>query len=217
MVLLRVAHVALAFGLCGALAACSVVLDPDQITARRAAADDAADTRATPDSASPDSVATTDTTTPDTSDTGATATTLTTAPDAGPDTPDRVIDVRYSGQNGCTLGFKSIPITNCPQACPSGGWSLVFDASASVGVSTFAWRFDATDNYKITPDTATGARVTAKLDVPACELLAGAKVGPAKVLASLSVDGGPYTTTVTLDFNVSQVTSCDGANDCPGP
>ncbi len=191
-----------------AIAGCSIALDPDQLDAQRQAAEVEPDVavEAEVEFDAQDSVAV------DTADTAPPADTTPPA-DTG-----LVVDVQYQGQGGCTLDYKVAQITSCPETCPSGGWSLVFDASGTAGTHTFAWRFSATDNYRIATRNLSGARVTAQIDVPSCELLAGAAVGPAKVLAELSVDGDAYALVATLDFSVRQVTTCGGGSgDCPGP
>ena len=192
-----------------ASAGCSIALDPDQLDAQRQAADVEAGVEAEVEA----EVEAHDATTGDEADT------TPPADSTPPADTGLVVDVKYQGQGGgCVLDYKIAPLTSCPETCPSGGWSLVFDASGTAGTHTFAWRFLATDNYGIEPRNASGARVTVDVDVPSCALLAGAAVGPAKVLAELSVDGGPYALVATLDFSVRQVTTCGGgAGDCPGP
>jgi hypothetical protein len=190
-----------------ATAGCSIALDPDQIDAQRLAAEVEVEVEVDEGLEAQDSVAS------DAADT--TPPTDTTPPgDTG-----LVVDVQYQGQGGaCTLDYKVAPITSCPETCPSGGWALVFDASGTAGTHTFVWRFSATDNYRIATRNLAGARVTVQVDVPTCELLAGAAVGPAKVLAELSVDGEAYDLVATLDFSVRQVTTCGlDSGDCAGP
>lgn len=199
-----------------ATAGCSIVLDPDQIDAVRQSA---ADTEATGEVVTE---VVGEVVTPDTTPDSTVDTPVDTTPDSIADTTPAetslVIVVHYQGEGGCTLDYKIAPITSFPETCPAGGWSLVFDASGTVGTHTYDWRFSATENYRIGTRNVSGARATVKVDVPSGELLAGAAVGPAKVLAELSVDGDTYALVATLDFSVRQVTTCGGSSgDCPGP
>lgn len=141
---------------------------------------------------------------PETSDTA--------VPDtAAPDAPERRLVVRHSGESGCTLEYRSL--LNCPTAC---AWTLVVDASESVGYGAFAWRFSATNSYRVSPSAASGARVTIEVDTPECGLTPPT-VGPGKVIAEVSADGGGYAIAASIDFAVQQVSSCGDDDLCPAP
>lgn len=127
------------------------------------------------------------------------------------DVPERRLVVRHSGESGCTLEYRSL--LGCPTAC---AWTLVVDASESVGYGAFAWRFSATNSYRVSPSAASGARVTLTLDTPECGLNPPT-VGPGKVIAEVSADGGGYVIAATIDFAVQQVSSCGDDDLCPAP
>lgn len=200
MALLRVAVAALT-GLAMAGAGCSLVLDPSDLTADRL--DGQSDTldgdgdATTADTAPLTDSAAGDTTTPDT------VTVDTSEP--GPH-----VVIKASGVGGCELDYHSVLVTGCPETCPDkGGWTLVFDATASTGVTGFDWRFSATEMYDVQPKSATGGRVEITLDVPGCELLHGATIGSASVYATLTINGDADATyPAQLDFSVRQVSGC---------
>jgi hypothetical protein len=177
------------------LGACSLVTDSDELRFPEGGADTTADST---DTGRPDTAADT-TVPPDTAQ-----------PDTA-DVPEKRLVVRHSGENGCTLEYRSL--LNCPTAC---AWTLVVDASESVGHGAFAWRFSATNSYRVSPSSASGARVTIEVDTPECGLTPPT-VGPGKVIAELSADGGPYVIGASIDFAVQQVTSCGDDDLCPAP
>lgn len=181
---------AIAAALALTLAGCSLVLDSESLQLGGA------------DVANPD---TRDSTSPDEADGPD-------APDADTDGPGAELIVRHSGENGCTLSYRSL--LSCPTSCD---WQLVVDAGESRGVGSFAWRFSATGAYRVSPQTATGERVTLTLDTPACDPVVGVTVGPAKVLAEVSLDGGPYRIGASIDFTVQQVSQCPTSDLCPAP
>jgi len=200
-----------ALTLCG----CSLITDSDELRFPA----DASDTRADADTLTPD---TTDTLTPDTADALTPDTADTTTPDTDtstpdttdtstPDVPERRLVVRHSGENGCTLEYRSL--LGCPTAC---AWELVVDASESVGYGAFAWRFSATNSYRVSPSSASGARVTLEVDTPECGLTPPT-VGPGKIIAEVSADGGAYVIAASIDFAVQQVASCGDEQLCPPP
>ncbi len=175
---------------------CSVLLDPDDL-----ALDDTGRVDSTPNDTGP-------------GDTGPETTDGTDAADGADASPDATTDlvVRYSGQSSCILEYTSV--LSCPQSCD---WPIVFDASESTGIGAFAWRLSATGSYRVSPQAATGARIEVTLQPPSCELFPGVTVGPAKVLAEVSLDGGPYVIGATLDFSPQQVAQCSQNDLCPAP
>jgi len=216
----RLATLALA-----ALPACSLVLDPDELTAELAR--DASDT----DTADAPPIETNDTSDPDTSDPDTsdpdtsdpdTSDPDTTPADVAPDAAEPVVVVRYSGGSppSCTLDYKLQLVTNCAQPCPNGAtWTLVVDASESTGVDTFAWRFGATDGYGVSPTTASSARVDLTLTPPDCEIVAGSGMGPGSIAIELSVNGGDYEPLSPLRWSVRSVAAaaCTSQGNCPAP
>lgn len=215
MAILRLALV----GLAATLGACSLVLDPDDLTGHPfdglnedvTAADTAApptdtsggaDTRA--DAAGP-----ADTDVEDTGPIDAQANDTTSGP---------TVVIARPGVGGCELDYDTELITSCPETCPSdGGWTLVFDASDSVGVDSYRWSFSVTNNYRVTPEVATTARVEVALDVPSCELF-GTTVGGALLLARLRVNGEEEAHSADMSFSVRKVSSCGGTQgNCPSP
>lgn len=178
-----------AIALASSVAACSILYDPDDL----ALPGTGDDIRVEVEVGTGDSVA--DAPGPD--------------GDAGPE-----LVIAHTGQSGCTLQYRNAVATQCPTAC---GWELVFSADQSRGHAAFAWRFAATGSYRVSPETATGARVTVTLQPPSCELIPGTTVGPARVLADISPDGGPFRSAATLDFNVQQVGQCAATDLCPTP
>lgn len=129
--------------------------------------------------------------------------------------PGRNIVIAHSGMVACTLDFR-IGITQCPETCGTGGWTYVIDASASTGVGAFAWTFEATGGFVVTPRDASGARVSLTIDTPEC-LIGGTNVKPFSIVARLSVDGGPANPVNLPPISVGQVTTCSGQGSCPDP
>lgn len=220
MALLRAILVAITASLLST-AGCSLVLDADDLKAEHL--DISGDTVGTADTVRPaDSTTPTDTAAPPTDATAPSDTTAvedTTGP-ADTAAPAPVLVIKKSGVGGCQLDYHSVIVTGCPETCPDkGGWTLVFDASASTGVTSFDWRFSATEMYDVQPKTATGGRVEITLDVPGCELLQGATIGSATIYATLIPNGDEAAkTTAQLDFVVRQVTSCGSTQGtCPDP
>lgn len=214
-VLTRALALVLVGALVATLGACSLVLDPDDLTAD-------------PIDGLNDEVAPADTTATDAPSSDATPADTATA-DAAPDAtatdtaePDTVtgptVVIRRPGVGGCELDYDADLITSCPGTCPSdGGWTLVFDASESVGVDSYRWSFSVTNNYRVTPEVATTARVEVNLDVPSCELF-GTTVGGALLLARLRVDGEEEEHAADVSFSVRKVGSCGaGQGNCPSP
>ena len=193
--LIRMALAALALG------GCSLVLDPDELRAELAT--DVADT--------------VDATTPD--DTTDSAETVV---ETAPETVTTEIVVHYSGEapTTCTFDYQVQPVTSCPKSCPNGaGWRVVVDASQSVGVGAFNWRFAATDGYSVKPTQASGPRVTWTIELPDCALLAGAEMGPGSIAVELATDGGTFLPRSAIRWSVRSVSaaSCTSEGDCPGP
>ncbi|MFO0751072.1 MAG: hypothetical protein U1F43_36165 [Myxococcota bacterium] len=217
------------------LGGCSLTLDPDDLRAELAAdAKDGATTDVAASDGSADSladvapdtteVASVETDTSVVADTNDIADTTAVADsEAEVDTgPTQEIVLHYSGDgpDGCNLEYQVVILTQCPQTCPAkGGWHLVVDASDSLGVGTFSWRFAATNLYTVTPTLASGARVELEVDVPGCELLSGTTVGPGAITVELSVDGGPYQQQRSLHWTTSSVpaASCHREGVCPAP
>lgn len=131
---------------------------------------------------------------------------------------EREVVIARPGVGGCELDYKSILITGCPQSCPeSEGWSLVFDASDSVGVESFHWEFAVTNNYGISPEVVTTARAEVTVEVPSCVLF-GATMGSAKIIARLRVDGELTEHVADVSFSVRNVTSCGATQgNCASP
>ncbi len=122
--------------------------------------------------------------------------------------------LRHSGEDGCTLDFYRQNLTNCPKTC---AWNLVFDASESVGITTFHWRMSVSGGYTITPDVASGPIVNVVISTPACLLFPLSNVMPATVTAELAIDGGTYNAVATVDFSVRTVNECAPTTLCPHP
>lgn len=124
--------------------------------------------------------------------------------------PGPNVVIRHSGAAGCELLYQSSLDTGCAETCPNeGGWTLVFDATGSAGVTSYDWRFSATESFEVKPKKATGGRVELLLDVPNCGDRDGATIGSATVNATLVVDGDEATPFEDqLDFSVRQVSSC---------
>lgn len=171
-----------------ALCGCTLLTDSETLRFPSDSSDSSSTDALPPDSTTPDSIS------------GDTA-----------DVPERRLVVRHSGESGCTLEYRSL--LNCPTAC---AWTLVVDASESVGYGAFAWRFSATNSYRVSPSAASGARVTLTLDTPECGLTPPT-VGPGKVIAEVSADGGGYAIAASIDFAVQQVSSCGDDDLCPAP
>jgi len=201
MALLRLALAATAVLASG----CSLVLDPNDLTAAQRDisgdifnpdASDAADTKVA-DTAPVDTTAPADTAPP--ADTSPVDTA----------SPGPQVVIHASGVGGCELDYSTVIVTECPETCPSkGGWKLIFDATASTGVTSFDWKFSATESYDVEPKSATGGRVEVTLDVPSCALLQGATLGSATIYATLTVNGGPTQYDARIDFSVRHVSSC---------
>lgn len=175
---------------------CSLALDADDLTAERrdATADttpDAADTTPVADSAIADDTRVADT-------------------EAGVD-----VVIATSGTAGCELDYETKPLdlSECPRSCPtSGGWKLVFDATGSTGVTSYAWSFTATESYQVTPASSADGRVEVTLDVPPCDLFSGASLGSAKVYGFLTVNGDTdQEYSARIDFSVRYLSSCGSA------
>lgn len=136
--------------------------------------------------------------------------------DSGPDTDVEVLptlDIRTSGGGNCILDFYLQAVTNCPKTC---GWTVTFDAQASQGISSLSWRFTTTGGYLLTPETAVGMSAAVVVSTPACILFPAGSMRPAKVTASVSVDGGPWQPGADIPFTVRQVQVC-GSSMCPAP
>jgi len=121
--------------------------------------------------------------------------------------------VATSGGGDCTLDYYLQEFTSCPKTC---GWSLVFDARASRGVSSFSWRFEVGGGYLVTPETAVGAVASVVVSTPACLFFPAGSMRPAVVRASVSADGAPWVEAATIPFAVRQVTTC-GPSLCEAP
>lgn len=222
----------LATALGAALGACSFALDPDDLEARLIVVDTfvndthVADT--TPDVA-PD-------TTPETVEDTVVETVEDTTPEDTADTvepvdvdvvedtkPLREVVVHYSGESDvCQLNyFQGTLLDSCPETCPvNTGWSIKIDASASVGVGSFSWRFGATDLYTVTPTTATGPVVTLTLKLPSCDLLNGSSPTSGSITVELGVDGEARETYPSIRFfptNTNSSSTCKNGSkgDCP--
>jgi hypothetical protein len=170
------------------LGACSLVLDPDELEAELA-----------------DGMETID------ADSGANETDVLATDDAAG--PRLVVD--HSGAVSCTFDNR-IALTQCPETCQSGGWRYVVDASRSAGVGSFAWTFEATGGFRVSPAAAAGARVELRIDVPEC-LIGGTDVKPFTVLARVSLDGGPPALVELPAIRVALVQVCSGAGACEAP
>ncbi len=132
---------------------------------------------------------------------------------AGDDGDGPRIVVSHSGMVSCTFEYR-IGLTQCPERC--GTWRYVVDASQSVGVGSFAWSFEATGGFAVTPSSAAGARVELSVQVPEC-LVGGTDVRPFSIVARLSADGAPAEPVLLPTIGVAQVTSCSGDDACPAP
>lgn len=131
-----------------------------------------------------------------------------------PDTaPEVELIVRTSGGGDCTLDYYLQNLTNCPKTC---GWTLVFDARTSRGLSSFSWRFAVSDGYIVTPESSVGPIASVVISTPACLFFPAASMRPATVSATVSADGGAWVEAATIPFSVRQVTMC-GASLCEAP
>jgi len=213
-----------------ALGGCSLVLDPDDLTAELLVTRDGQDATAldttTLDTTTPDDTTLDDTASPldtapgDTADTTTTDTNAATDADT-PDTPASELVLRWSGQppGTCTLAFRK-NLTNCPVSCPDGkGWTIVVDASESTGIGAFQWRFGATDGYGVSPRQAVGPRVTLTVTEPDCALLAGADMSPGSIAVELATDGGGFVPLSPIRWSIQYISglSCSSPGDCPAP
>lgn len=186
---------ALVAGSVVALGACSLVLDPDELRADGLGEVPPSDGGDAHDAADGDSTAE--------------------VPEAAVDGDGggpRVV-VAHSGAVACTFEYR-IGLTQCPERC--GTWRYVVDASQSVGVGSFAWSFEATGGFAVTPSSAAGARVELSVQVPEC-LVGGTDVRPFSIVARLSADGAPAEPVLLPTIGVAQVTSCSGDDACPAP
>lgn len=127
--------------------------------------------------------------------------------------PEVQLIVRTSGDGDCTLDYYLQNVTSCPKTC---GWTLVFDARSSRGLSAFSWRFAVSGGYIITPESSVGAVASVVISTPACLLFPAGSMRPATVTASVSADGGPWLEAATIPFSVRQVAMC-GASMCEAP
>jgi|GEM_PF-1780084 len=194
------------------------------------AEDTATDSHTVDDTEVADTADTTDTTLPDTTVVD-TALSDTVEPDDTVEPVDTTVDtvepvhvvIAHSGAGGCELDYKTqfLDLTACPRTCPEvGGWTLVFDATQSTGVTSFDWDFEVTNQYKVTPESASSGRVEVNLDVPSCDLFSGSSLGSASIYATLYVNGDTVTEySAKLDFSVRYLSSTCGATqgDCPDP
>ena len=207
------------------LGACSLVLDPDDLRAKRALDADTkvVDTSDASDASDTIELDTADTIELDTADATELDTADTVTDTGEPDTTiPREVIVHYSGEAplSCTFDYKVIPITNCPSSCPDNkGWNVVVDASDSTGVGAFNWRFGATDGYSVNPTQASGPRVTLTIGLPSCELIAGAGMGPGSIAVELSTDGGAFEPRSAIRWAVRSVSAsaCTSQGFCPEP
>lgn len=128
-------------------------------------------------------------------------------------TPEVQLIVRTSGEGDCTLDYYLQSLTSCPKTC---GWTLVFDARASRGLSSFSWRFEVSGGYLVTPESSVGAVASVVISTPACLFFPAGSMRPATVTASVSADGGAWVEAATIPFSVRQVEMC-GASLCEAP
>ena len=130
--------------------------------------------------------------------------------DTGPVTQ---LVVETSGAGNCILDFYLQGLTSCPKTC---GWTLVFDARNSTGISSFSWRLSVNNGYQITPSAMTGPIASVVISTPACLFFPAASMRPAEVTADVSIDGGPWVRAAVLPFTTRQVTTC-GPSLCAPP